>query len=131
MHRPSWVPAEVDLSRPSAARVYDYYLGGSHNLEVDRRTAREAISLWPDLPEIMQSNRAFLRRSVRYLAAQGITQFLHIRSGNPPEGNRPHAAQETHPPAPDAYVDHDPGWEVRTQSLLAMQGHTAGVPAQL
>ena len=47
MYRPSWVPAEVDLSRPSAARVYDYYLGGSHNLEVDRRMAREAISLWP------------------------------------------------------------------------------------
>ena len=55
MTRPSWVPAEVDLSRPSAARVYDYYLGGSHNLEVDRRMAREAISLWPDLPEIMQA----------------------------------------------------------------------------
>src|SRR4051812_50109294 len=87
MHRPSWVPAEVDLSRPSAARVYDYYLGGSHNVEVDRRLAREAISLWPELPEIMQSNRAFLRRSVRYLAAEGITQFLDIGSGVPPGGN--------------------------------------------
>jgi S-adenosyl methyltransferase len=49
MQRPNWIPAEVDLSRPSAARVYDCYLGGSHNLEVDRRMAREAISLWPDL----------------------------------------------------------------------------------
>ena len=45
MHCPSWVPAEVDLSRPSAARVYDYSLGGSHNQEVDRLMAREAISL--------------------------------------------------------------------------------------
>ena len=47
MRRPSWVSSEVDLTRPSAARVYDFYLGGSHNLEIDRRMARDAISLWP------------------------------------------------------------------------------------
>src|SRR3954452_12530756 len=87
MERPSWVSSEVDLRRPSAARVYDYYLGGSHNLEVDRRMAREAISMWADLPAIMQSNRAFLRRAVRYVVSQGITQFLDIGSGIPPVGN--------------------------------------------
>src|SRR4051794_19507784 len=99
MRRPSWVSSEVDLTRPSAARVYDFYLGGSHNLEVDRRMAREAISLWPDLPKIMQSNRAFLRRSVRYLAEQGITQFLDIGSGIPTVGNVHEAAQQAHPQA--------------------------------
>ncbi|MGH4002548.1 MAG: SAM-dependent methyltransferase, partial [Pseudonocardiaceae bacterium] len=29
--RPGWASGDVDLEHPSAARVYDYYLGGSHN----------------------------------------------------------------------------------------------------
>src|SRR5947209_8354223 len=131
MHRPSWVPAEVDLSRPSAARVYDFYLGGSHNLEVDRRLAREAISLWPELPAIMQSNRAFLRRSVRYLAAQGITQFLDIGSGIPTVGNVHQAAQQAHPQARVVYVDNDPVAVAHSRAILAEEKHTAVVPADL
>src|SRR3954447_2122575 len=131
MHRPSWVPAEVDLSRPSAARVYDYYLGGSHNLEVDRRLAREAISLWPELPEIMQSNRAFLRRAVRYLAAEGITQFLDIGSGIPTVGNVHQAAQQAHPGARVVYVDNDPVAVAHSRAILAGEGvpHTPPVLA--
>ena len=73
---PSDLPDEVDTERPSAARVYDFYLGGLHNFAVDREMARRAVADWPDLPRIMQANRAFLRRAVRYLADQGIDQFL-------------------------------------------------------
>jgi hypothetical protein len=119
MSRPSWAPAEVDLSRPSAARVYDYYLGGSHNLEVDRRLAREAISLWPDLPAIMQSNRAFLRRAVRYLGEQGITQFLDIGSGIPTVGNVHEVAQRRDPEARVVYVDRDPVAVAHSRAILA------------
>ena len=131
MYRPSWVPAEVDLSRPSAARVYDYYLGGSHNLEVDRRMAREAISLWPDLPAIMQANRAFLRRAVRHLAGRGITQFLDIGSGIPTVGNVHEAAQQTHPGARVVYVDSDPVAVAHSRAILAGDEQTAVVHADL
>jgi S-adenosyl methyltransferase len=131
MHRPSWVPAEVDLSRPSAARVYDYYLGGSHNLEVDRRMAREAISLWPELPEIMQSNRAFLRRSVRYLAGQGTTQFLDIGSGIPTVGNVHEAAQRVDPRARVVYVDSDPVAVAHSRAILAGDEQTAVIHGDL
>src|SRR4051794_33646277 len=131
MHRPSWVPAEVDLSRPSAARVYDYYLGGSHNLEVDRRMAREAISLWPDLPEIMRSNRAFLRRSVRYLAGQGIAQFLDIGSGIPTVGNVHEAAQQADPRARVVYVDSDSVAVAHSRAILAGDAHTTVVHGDL
>src|SRR4051794_20046216 len=131
MHRPNWLPAEVDLSRPSAARVYDYYLGGSHNLEVDRHMAREAISLWPDLPEIMRSNRAFLRRSVRYLAGQGISQFLDIGSGIPTVGNVHEAAQRAEPRARVVYVDVDPVAVAHSRAILAGDERTAVVHADL
>jgi SAM-dependent methyltransferase len=119
MSRPSWAPAEVDLSRPSAARVYDYYLGGSHNLEVDRRLAREAIGMWPDLPAIMQSNRAFLRRAVRYLGDQGITQFVDIGSGIPTVGNVHEVAHRQNPEARVVYVDSDPVAVAHSRAILA------------
>jgi SAM-dependent methyltransferase len=131
MDRPSWVPAEVDLSRPSAARVYDFYLGGSHNLEVDRRMAREAIALWPDLPAIMQSNRAFLRRAVRYVADQGITQFLDIGSGIPTVGNVHEAAQQADPRSRVVYVDSDPIAVAHSRAILAGDERTAVVQADL
>jgi hypothetical protein len=131
MERPSWVPAEVDLSRPSAARVYDYYLGGSHNLEVDRRMAREAIGLWPDLPAIMQSNRAFLRRAVRYVAAKGIDQFLDIGSGIPTVGNVHEAAQQVNPRARVVYVDSDPVAVAHSRAILAGNERTEVVHADL
>jgi hypothetical protein len=119
MSRPSWAPAEVDLSRPSAARVYDYYLGGSHNLEVDRRLAREAIGMWPDLPAIMQSNRAFLRRAVRYLGQQGVTQFVDIGSGIPTVGNVHEVAHRQNPEARVVYVDSDPVAVAHSRAILA------------
>ena len=119
MERPSWVTREVDLEHPSAARVYDYYLGGSHNFAVDRRMARRAIELWPDLPLIMHANRAFLRRSVRYLVRQGITQFLDIGSGIPTEGNVHEVAQTAAPEVRVVYVDVDPVAVAHSQAILS------------
>jgi hypothetical protein len=131
MRRPSWVSSEVDLTRPSAARVYDFYLGGSHNLEVDRRMAREAISLWPDLPKIMQSNRAFLSRAVRYVAAQGISQFLDIGSGIPTVGNVHEVAQQTNPQARVVHVDNEPVAVSHSRSILGGDKRTAVVQGDL
>ena len=58
--------------QPNAARMYDYYLGGSHNFAVDRQMAEQAIAMWPDLPRIATANRDFLRRAVCFLTEQGI-----------------------------------------------------------
>lgn len=131
MRRPSWAPSEVDLSRPSAARVYDYYLGGSHNFEVDRAMAREAIAMWPELPAIMQSNRAFLRRAVRYLVGQGINQFLDIGSGIPTVGNVHEVAHEADSMARVVYVDSDPVAVAHSRAILAGDERTTVVRADL
>ena len=50
MERPAWVPQGIDISVPSVSRIYDYYLGGSHNFEVDREAARRAMEFMPGLP---------------------------------------------------------------------------------
>ncbi|MGH3795526.1 MAG: SAM-dependent methyltransferase [Pseudonocardiaceae bacterium] len=131
MERPSWVPTDVDLEHPSAARVYDYYLGGSHNFAVDREMARRAIALWPDLPQVLQANRAFLRRAVRYLVSQGITQFLDIGSGIPTVGNVHEVAQEALPEARVLYVDVEPVAVAHTRAILEGNDRADIVQAEL
>ena len=118
MERPTWAPQGIDLSVPSVSRMYDYYLGGSHNFEVDRVTARRAMEAFPGLPKIMQANRAFMRRAVRYAVDQGITQFLDIGSGIPTFGNVHEVARQASPEARVLYVDNGPVAVAHSRAVL-------------
>lgn len=72
-------PPEIDTSVPHVARVYDYWLGGKNHFAADREAGEEAIRAYPDMRSSVQANRAFLRKSVRYLTQEaGIQQFLDI-----------------------------------------------------
>lgn len=124
MSTASWVPEEVPLDKPNVARMYDYYLGGHHNFAVDRRAAEAAMAIYPDLPLVMQANRAFLRRVVRYLVGRGVTQFLDIGSGIPTAGNVHEVAQQATPAARVAYVDVDPVAVAHAQALLSHDAST-------
>jgi hypothetical protein len=121
----------VDLDRPSVARVYDYYLGGSHNFAVDREMARGVLEAMPDVPRLAQDNRAFLRRAVRYAVDQGIDQFLDLGSGIPTVGNVHEVAREGNPEARVAYVDWDPVAVAHSRALLAGDERTVAVSADL
>ncbi|GAA2362105.1 SAM-dependent methyltransferase [Saccharopolyspora halophila] len=111
-------PEEIDLNKPNAARVYDYYLGGDHNFAVDRAMGDDAIRMWPELPLIMQANRAFLRRAVHYCVDQGIRQFLDLGSGIPTVGNVHEVAQLAAPDSRVVYVDTDPVAVAYSRTLL-------------
>jgi hypothetical protein len=63
---PRWGPEDVDPAQPSIARVDDYYLGGSHNVESDRVLAREVRSVLPDLYRRARDDRSALRRAVQF-----------------------------------------------------------------
>jgi hypothetical protein len=129
VERPAWAPAELDLDRPNAARMYDYYLGGSHNFSVDRQVAVQAVEAWPDMPRVMQANRAFLRRAVRFLVSQGIRQFLDIGSGIPTVGNVHEVAHAADPDVRVVYVDTDPIAVAHSRAILAGDERTAVVEA--
>ncbi|MEU6100609.1 SAM-dependent methyltransferase [Streptomyces flaveolus] len=118
MERPAWAPRSIDISVPSVSRIYDFYLGGSHNFEVDREAARRAMEFLPGLPKIMQANRAFMRRAVRFAAQEGIDQFLDIGSGIPTHGNVHEVARAARPGARVVYVDHDPVAVAHSQAVL-------------
>ncbi|MFI5955059.1 SAM-dependent methyltransferase [Cryptosporangium sp. NPDC051539] len=109
---------DVEPERPSAARVYDYYLGGSHNFAVDRAMAEQAIRILPELPANMRANRAFLRRAVRYMTAAGVRQFLDLGSGIPTVGNVHEVALGESRDARVVYVDVDSVAVAHSQSIL-------------
>ncbi|MEV7726338.1 SAM-dependent methyltransferase [Streptomyces sp. NPDC087917] len=131
MERPAWAPAGIDISVPSVSRIYDYYLGGSHNFEVDRQAARRAMEFIPGLPKIMQANRAFMRRAVRHAVDEGVTQFLDIGSGIPTFGNVHEVAHAASPEARVVYVDHDPVAVAHSQAVLAGNDRAGVVAADL
>ena len=106
-HHLDWAPDEVDTERPSAARMYDYYLGGSCNFAADRALAEENLRNWPDMPLIARANRDFLHRAVTHLSAQGVDQFLDLGSGIPTVGNTHDVALSLNPEARTVYVDMD------------------------
>ncbi|MFC0528373.1 SAM-dependent methyltransferase [Phytohabitans kaempferiae] len=108
MERPAWAPPEVDLERPSTARIYDYMLGGLHNFAIDRQMAEQVLAVGPQIRLAAHANRGFLRRAVEYLAGAGIRQFLDLGSGIPTVGNVHEAAHRVAPDAKVVYVDVDP-----------------------
>ena len=131
MERPAWAPQGIDISVPSVSRIYDYYLGGSHNFEVDREAARKAMEFMPGLPKIMQANRAFMRRAVNYAVSEGVTQFLDIGSGIPTFGNVHEVAQQASAEARVVYVDHDPVAVAHSRAVLDGDERSAVVSADL
>ncbi|MGW6460927.1 SAM-dependent methyltransferase [Streptomyces sp. NPDC055078] len=131
MERPAWAPPGIDISVPSVSRMYDYYLGGSHNFEVDREAARKAMEFLPGLPKIMQANRAFMRRAVNYAASEGITQFLDIGSGIPTFGNVHEVARKASDRSHVVYVDHDPVAVAHGRAVLEDDSQAAVVAADL
>ena len=115
---------EVDTETPSTARIYDYLLGGKDNYEADRQAAARVEQAIPDVRRQVRANREFLRRAVRFIAGQGVDQFMDLGTGIPTQGSTHEVAHETRPDARVAYVDNDPVVLVHARALL--KGHGVG-----
>jgi hypothetical protein len=101
-------PAGIDTEVAAVARIYDFWLGGHDHFAADRIAALKVAEAAPEAPLLAIENRRFLRRAVRYLAAEaGITQFLDIGTGLPTQGNVHQIAQQVTPNARVVYVDND------------------------
>jgi SAM-dependent methyltransferase len=124
---------ELHTDRPHPARVYDYLLGGKDNFAADREAARKGLQANPDSRIPPRENRLFLRRAVRFLAEQGIDQFLDIGTGIPSAPNVHHVAQRVDARARIVYVDNDPIVLAHARALLTShpEGRTAYIDADL
>jgi trans-aconitate methyltransferase len=125
---------EFDTSVAHIARVQDYWLGGKDHFKADREAGEEAIEAFPEMVASVRNTRAFLARSVRYLAAEaGIRQFLDIGTGIPAVNNTHEVAQSVAPESRIVYTDHDPAVLAHARALLTSspEGKTAYLDADL
>ena len=124
----------LNIGVPHVARVYDYWLSGKDNFTADRVAGEEAIKAFPGIRLSAQANRAFLRRTVRYLTgSQGIRQFLDIGTGLPAASNTHEVSQAVAPESSVVYVDNDPLVLAHARALLTSrpEGQTAYLDADL
>src|SRR6202034_921575 len=124
-------PPGIDATVPTAARMYDYWLGGHDNFAADRIAALKVTERTPGVAEAARANRKFLGRAVRYLAGEaGIRQFLDLGTGLPTKGNVHQVAQAIAPDAHVVYVDNDPMVFAHARALKTGDG-TAVIHADL
>jgi hypothetical protein len=103
------IPPGVDPNVPTPARLYDYYLGGSNNFEVDRQLAQRIRDVIPEISDSAWANRAFHQRAANWLAAErGLDQYIDVGAGLPTQGNTHELVRATVPGARVVYVDNDP-----------------------
>jgi hypothetical protein len=122
------LPPDIDIGVAHVARVYDYWLGGKTNFASDRIAAQAALRAAPHIEEGVRGNRAFLARTVRYLAGEaGVRQFLDIGTGIPAADNTHDVAQAQASECRVVYVDNDPIVLSHARALLtsASGGATA------
>lgn len=109
MNEDPTLPPGLDSTTPSVARAYDYLLGGKDNYEVDRQVVEMLRTVAPEAPLTGRMNRMFGKRAARYIAEQGIRQFIDLGSGIPTTPPSVHdAVRSVDPTARVAYVDVDP-----------------------
>lgn len=125
-------PPGVDPTAPSPARLYDYYLGGTSNFQVDRDAGERLRASLPELTDAAWANRGFHQRAARWMAAtHGIRQFIDLGSGLPTQGNTHEAVGSIASDARVVYVDHDPMVRVHARELLNGTRSTALIEADL
>jgi len=121
--------SRIDTSVPHPARRYSYWLGGKDHFAADRESGDAIAAAFPAVVALARANRAFLRRSVHFLAEAGVRQFLDIGTGLPAPDNTHEVAQRIAPDARVVYVDNDPIVMVHARALL--QGDPRGRTAYL
>ncbi|MFF7205350.1 SAM-dependent methyltransferase [Streptomyces sp. NPDC008141] len=122
----------IDVRTPSVARMYDWLLGGIENYESDRDACAALLEVAPSSREMALTNRAFLRRVVRYLAQEcGVRQFLDHGSGLPTQDNVHQIAQSIAPASRVVYIDNDPIVLAHGRTALEENNQTAVIEADM
>jgi O-methyltransferase involved in polyketide biosynthesis len=120
-----------DPNKPNIARVWDYWLGGKDNFAADRELAEKMLAIHPISAQMARENRQFLGRTVTYVAARGVRQFIDVGAGLPTVLNTHDIAQHVNLEARVAYVDNDPIVISHASNLLAKSPGVIAVPGDM
>jgi len=99
---------DIDVTVPHSARIWNYWLGGKDNFQVDRDAGDEFLAVYPEQRDKARAVRYFLARAVRCLVVEaGVRQFLDVGTGLPTAENTHEVAQRLAPESRIVYVDND------------------------
>ncbi|WP_405674514.1 SAM-dependent methyltransferase [Streptomyces sp. NBC_01511] len=125
---------DIDTCVPHSARIWNYWLGGKDNYEVDQEAGDAYREIAPQVVAMAQESRKYLIRAVTALAGElGVRQFLDIGIGLPANDNTHQVAQRIAPEAKVVYVDNDPVVLAHARALLyaTPEGITESIEADL
>lgn len=125
------IPPGVDPARASPAGLYDYFLGGTNYLPADRDAGERLRAAAADMADAVLANRGFHGRAAVWMARHGIRQFIDIGSGLPTQNNTHESVHRVAPDARVVYVDNDPMVAAHAEALLADDGSTAAITADV
>jgi S-adenosyl methyltransferase len=124
----------IDTTVPHSARIWNYWLGGKDNYEIDRVAGNQFSAIYPGIVDIARADRAFLGRVIRFLAGEaGVRQFLDVGTGLPTADNTHQVAQRVASDSRIVYVDNDPLVLAHARALLtsSAEGSTSYVDADM
>ncbi|GAA1094021.1 SAM-dependent methyltransferase [Tsukamurella spumae] len=108
----------LDMDRPNGSRLYDYFLGGTSYLPVDRQAGEEIARAAPHWALGARLTRTFARRAVQTMAAAGVDQFLDLGSGIGSGGSVHRLARLVNPDARVVYIHQEPIAYELTRELI-------------
>ncbi|MCT2591471.1 SAM-dependent methyltransferase [Streptomyces sp. N2-109] len=131
MSEAGFTPEQIDTTTAHPARMYDYYLGGRDNYEVDREAAERVLELAPEIRVSARGNRAFMHRAVRTVVDRGIRQIIDIGTGIPTSPNTHEVARQVSDNVRVVYVDNDPIVATYAGAKLTNEGDAGFVLADI
>jgi SAM-dependent methyltransferase len=123
--------AAIDTRNPSLARMHDYLMGGKDNFAVDREAAEAMLAIAPELRDIVREHHACRTRVVRFMASEGIDQFIDIATTLPSRHHTQQVARQLNPAVRTAFVDRDPVVLTHARALLSADPNVAIVPGDI
>jgi hypothetical protein len=120
-----WVPPAIDPTKVSAARIYDYFLDGKDNFEVDRLAAEHLLTVAPYARDMARANRGFMHRAVRHIVRDlGVQQIIDVGTGIPTSPSVHEVAREQTADVRIVYADNDPVVLAHNRAVLATEPGT-------
>jgi hypothetical protein len=111
---------EIDATVPHSARIWNYWLGGTDNYEIDRVVGDQVAQLDPHIRETARVSRTYQIRAINFLVDEaGIGQLLDVGAGLPAADNTHQVAQRINPRTRIVYVDNDALVLVHSRTLLS------------
>ncbi|MBF6333216.1 SAM-dependent methyltransferase [Nocardia transvalensis] len=109
---------EIRTDIPHSARVWNYWMRGKDNYDIDRAVGDQCLGIFPGIGVTAVECRRFQCRVLRGLAEAGVRQFLDLGAGLPTDPNTHEIAQAIEARARVVYADNDPMVLTHARALL-------------